>query len=385
MTGVAALMVFAVWLYLTIARGAFWLVSTRDNQATLPQQEWPSVVVIIPARDEADYVRDGLRSLLQQSYPGRLSILLVDDQSRDRTAAVASAVCKNLDAPHDFEILSGGDLPAGWTGKLWALQQGIERAERAGQPPDYFLLTDADIVYDPGTLLSLVSRAQAEGLVLASLMAKLRCESFAERTFIPAFIFFFQMLYPFSWVRDPRRSTAAAAGGCVLVRRDALASAGGIAAIRGALIDDCALAQKLKSRGPISLELTDRIRSIRPYAEMGDIRRMIARSAYAQLGYSPPLLAGTVLGMAAIFLAPVLFALFASGLAQAFGIATWFLMAIIFQPILRFYRRSPLWGAAFPLIALVYIAFTLDSAYQYARGRGGSWKGRFQANASQLR
>jgi hopene-associated glycosyltransferase HpnB len=330
-------------------------------------------------------VYESLSSLLQQSYPGPLSIILVDDQSRDQTVAAASDASRKLAAAHRFEIYRGGILPSGWTGKLWALQQGVEQAERTAQPPVYFLLTDADIVYAPDTLLSLVSRAQAEDLVLTSLMAKLRCESFAERALIPAFVFFFRMLYPFSWVSDPKRNTAAAAGACVLVRRDALAAAGGIAVIRGALIDDCALARKLKAHGRISLELTDRVRSIRPYPKIGDIRRMIARSAYAQLGYSPLLLAGTVLGMAAIFLAPVLFALLGSGLAQAFGIATWFLMAIIFQPMLRFYQRSPLWGVAFPLIALVYSAFTLDSAYQHAMGRGGSWKGRFQADASQLR
>jgi len=385
MTGMAALIVFAVWLYLTIARGAFWLVTTRDNGPVPRPQEWPSLVAIVPARDEADCVRESISSLLQQSYPGRLSIILVDDQSRDQTVTAALDISQKLASAHGFEIYRGGILRAGWTGKLWALQQGIDRVERTVQPPVYFLLTDADIVYAPGTLLSLVSRAQAEGLVLTSLMAKLRCESFAEHALLPAFVFFFRMLYPFSWVRDPKRITAAAAGGCVLVRRDALSMAGGIAAIREALIDDCALAQKLKSCGPISLELSDRVHSIRAYPEIGDIRRMVARSAYAQLGYSPVLLIGTVIGMAAIFLAPALFALLGSGLAQIFGIASWFLMAIIFQPMLRFYQRSPLWGAAFPLIALVYVAFTLDSAYQYAMGRGGSWKGRNQANASQLR
>jgi hopene-associated glycosyltransferase HpnB len=385
MTGVAALTVFAAWLYLTLARGAFWLVSTSDNGPTPRPEAWPSLVAIVPARDEAGCVRESISSLLQQTYPGQMSVILVDDQSRDQTVAAALDASQNLSTAHRLEICRGAALPAGWTGKLWAQQQGIELAERTPQPPDYFLLTDADIVYAPGTIMSVVSRAEAEGLVLTSLMAKLRCESLAEHAFIPAFVFFFRMLYPFSWVSDPKRITAAAAGGCALVRRDALSMAGGIAAIRGALIDDCALARTLKVRGRISLELTDRVRSIRAYQKIGDIRRMVARSAYAQLGYSPVLLTATVLGMAAIFLVPVLFSLSESGLAQVFGIASWFLMAIIFQPMLRFYQRSPLWGAAFPLIALVYVAFTLDSAYQYAMGRGGSWKGRFQANASQLR
>jgi hopene-associated glycosyltransferase HpnB len=385
MTDLAALMMLAVWLYLTFARGAFWLVSTRDGRPVLAQQPPPSVVAIIPARDEARCVGESIRSLLQQSSYPELSVLLVDDQSRDQTAAAAADAARSLGAAHRLEICRGANPPAGWTGKLWALQQGIEQAESAAQPPTYLLLTDADIVYAPDTLAALVAHAQAEDLVLVSRMAKLRCESFAERAFVPAFVFFFRMLYPFSWVNDPKRRTAAAAGGCMLVRRDVLSAAGGIAAIRGALIDDCALAKRLKARGRISLELTERVRSIRPYPEIGDIRRMIARSAYAQLRYSPALLAGTVAGLAAIFLAPVLFASFASGLARMFGIASWLLMAILMQPMLRFYRCSPLWGAAFPLIALVYVAFTLDSAYQHAMGRGGLWKGRFQANASQIR
>ncbi len=385
MTGVAALTVFAAWLYLTFARGAFWLVTTRDNGPAPRSQAWPSLVAIVPARDEAGCVGESVSSLLQQTYPGQMSVILVDDQSRDQTIAAALDASQNLSTAHRLEICRGAALPAGWTGKLWAQQQGIELAERASQPPDYFLLTDADIVYAPGTVMSLVSRADPECFVLTSLMAKLRCESFAERAFIPVFVFFFRMLYPFSWVNDSERITAAAAGGCALVRRDALSAAGGIAAIRGALIDDCALARTMKARGRISLELTDHVRSIRAYPKIGDIRSMIVRSAYAQLGYSPVLLTATVLGMAAIFLVPVSFSLFESGLAQVFGVTSWFLMAIIVQPMLRFYRRSPLWGAAFPLIALVYVAFTLDSAYQYAMGRGGSWKGRFQANASQLR
>jgi hopene-associated glycosyltransferase HpnB len=385
MASVAALMLFAVWLYLTFARGGFWLVSTQDNQAASPQQEWPPVTAIVPARDEAPNVRESLNSLLRQSYPGPFSIIMVDDESRDQTVANASEVSQSVASEHGFEICRGGSLPPGWTGKLWALQQGIERAEKGARSPTYFLLTDADIVYESGALTWLVARAQAGGFALTSLMAKLRCESFAERALIPAFVFFFRMLYPFSWANDPKRNTAAAAGGCILVRRDALATAGGIAAICGALIDDCALAHKLKACGRISLELTNRIRSIRPYPKIGDIRRMIARSAYAQMDYSALLLAGTVVGVAAIFLAPVLLALFGSGLAQWLGIASWILMAIIFQPMLRFYRLFPLWGAALPVIALVYVVFTLDSAYQYATGRGGSWKGRFQADAPKIR
>jgi hopene-associated glycosyltransferase HpnB len=218
--------------------------------------------------------------------------------------------------------------------------------------------------------------------VLTSLMARLRCESAAEKALIPAFVFFFQMLYPFAWVNRSDRTTAAAAGGCMLVKPHALRAAGGIAAIRGALIDDCALGRAMKGQGPIWLGLTDRVISIRPYPRFDDIRHMVARSAYAQLGYSPLLLAGTVLGMVLTYLAAPLLALLASGLPQLIGLGVWLMMAISFQPILRFYRLSPLWGVALPAIALVYMAFTLDSAYQHVRGRGGLWKGRVQAEAA---
>ena len=210
---------------------------------------------------------------------------------------------------------------------------------------------------------------RASGLVLTSLMVKLRCESFAEHANIPAFIFFFQMLYPFPWVNRPQSAVAAAAGGCMLVRADALRRAGGIEVIRGALIDDCALAKALKAHGPIWLGLTERVRSIRPYPAFADIRRMVARSAYAQLRYSPLLLLGTVAGMVLTYLVPPFMALFGSGATRVIGIGTWALMAVAFQPTLRFYRLSPLWGFALPAIALQYMLFTLDSAYQYVRGR----------------
>jgi hopene-associated glycosyltransferase HpnB len=304
----------------------------------------------------------------------------VDDQSTDGTAEVARHAAAAADR---LTILSGAALPAGWTGKPWAIKQGIEHAQIS--EPTYLLLTDADIVYAPDALTRLVSQAQANGLVLNSLMVMLRCESFAERAFIPAFIFFFQMLYPFAWVKRHDRTTAAAAGGCMLVRRDALCAAGGIEDIRGALIDDCALARNLKTRGPIRLGLTERVRSIRAYAAVQDIRRMVARSAYAQLRYSPLLLAGTVAGMALTYLAPVLLALFSHGFSQTLGLLAWAIMAIAFQPVLRFYRLSPLWGPFLPVIALAYMAFTLDSAYQYARNRGGLWKGRIQSNVNGVR
>ena len=370
----------AIWLYLIVGRGGFWLASERDNGGPTPAA-WPAVTAVIPARDEAEGVGDTIASLLKQDYPGAFSVILVDDQSTDGTADVARRAAGA--ASDRLIVVPGTALPPGWTGKLWAMKQGVARA-LPGEPV-YLLFTDADIVYDSDALTRLVSEAQAKGLVLNSRMARLRCESFAERAFVPAFIFFFQMLYPFAWVNRYDRGMAAAAGGCMLVRRDALDAAGGIEAIRGALIDDCALARSLKPQGPIRLSLTDRVRSIRGYATAQDIRRMVARSAYAQLGYSPLLLAATVAGLALVYLAPVLLALFGHGLAQGLGLLAWAVMTIAFQPMLRFYRRSPLWGPFLPAIALAYMAFTLDSAYQYARKRGGLWKGRVQSNVNGVR
>lgn len=370
----------AVWVYLVVGRGGFWLAAERDDGGPAPSV-WPAVMAVVPARDEAQGVGETIASLLRQDYPGPFSVILVDDQSTDGTAEVARQAAAT--AADRLTILPGAALPAGWTGKLWAMKQGVEHALIS--EPTYLLLTDADIVYGPDALGRLVSQAQAEGLVLTSLMAKLRCESFAERAFIPAFIFLFQMLYPFAWVERHDRATAAAAGGCMLVRRDALCAAGGIEGIRDALIDDCALARNLKAQGPIRLSLTERVRSIRAYVTVQDIRHMVARSAYAQLGYSPLLLAATVAGIALTYLMPVLLALFSHGLAQTLGLLSWAIMAIAFQPVLRFYRLSPLWGPFLPAIALAYMAFTLDSAYQYARKRGGLWKGRIQANVNGVR
>jgi hopene-associated glycosyltransferase HpnB len=386
---IIAAIVLATWLYLIAARGGFWRAAERDDDGAVPaalpsMPQWPPVTAVVPARDEAETVGDTVASLLRQDYRGPFNVILVDDQSRDATARVAREGAAAFGAGDRLNVIAGRPLPAGWTGKLWAQNQGVEAVAQAANPPEYLLLTDADIVFAPGALSSLVARAERQGLVLNSLMVKLRCKSFAERMFVPAFVFFFQMLYPFGWVNDPRHATAAAAGGCMLVKREALQAAGGLASIRGALIDDCALAKLLKARGPIALALTDNANSRRAYPSIGDIRRMVARTAYAQLGYSPLLLAGTVLGLAVTYLAPVVLTLLADGFAQFAGLFAWALMAIAFRPNLRFYGmsglRSWLWAAALPAIAAMYMAFTLDSAYQHARGHGGMWKGRAQAN-----
>jgi len=365
-----ALVSLAIWLYLIFARGGFWLASERERGAPAPTA-WPEVVAVIPARDEAETIGATVSSLLRQDYPGVLRIVLVDDESSDGTAQAAGD-------SERLHIVSGKPTPPGWSGKLWAVAQGVAAA---GDAAPYLLLTDADIAYQPDALTGLVARAESEGLALNSLMARLRCESLPERFAIPAFVFFFQMLYPFAWVASTSARTAAAAGGCMLVRREALAASGGIAAIRGALIDDCALAALLKRRGPIRLSLAERVASLRRYPDFGEIRRMVVRSAYPQLRYSPALLAFTLAALALVFLAPPAAALLAHGAARACGLATWALMATAFQPTLREYRVSPLWGFALPAIAAVYAVYTLESGLASARGRGGFWKGRYQESS----
>jgi hopene-associated glycosyltransferase HpnB len=382
LTGAVAGISALVWIYLLCARGRFWTQPVRDDGVKIPPDEWPSVAVVIPARNEADIIAASVSSLLQQDYRGPLAIIVVDDESADGTGAAAQNVAAARPG-REVHVIKSQPLPAGWTGKLWAMKQGIAAADQ-GIRPDYLLFTDADIVHAPDTVSWLVAQAAATGSVLTSLMAKLRCRSLAERSHVPAFIYFFQMLFPFTWVRQPKAATVAAAGGCMLVRAEALRAAGGIDRIRNALIDDCALAKILKPIGPIWLGLTERSVSIRPYETFNDVRRMVSRSAYAQLDYSPLLLVGTLLGLALTFLAGPLIAIFGHGVPQLTGLAVWLAMAISFQPTLRFYRLSPLWGVALPGIASLYASYTLDSAYQYARRRGGQWKGRAQANAPGL-
>jgi hopene-associated glycosyltransferase HpnB len=374
----------AVWLYLVAGRGDFWRASVREDAETQHEPRfWPPVAAVVPARNEAEFIPESLGSLLTLDYPGSFDVILVDDQSTDGSATVAYALA-DANRHHRLTVLAGRPLPRGWTGKLWAMNQGADHAQNLPEPPHYLLFTDADIAFARDALRRIVARAEAGGLVLTSLMAKLRCESFAERSLIPAFVFFFQKLYPFKWVNEPHREIAAAAGGCLLVRGAALRAAGGFSAIRGSLIDDCALARILKPIGPIWLGLTQHVHSLRPYPRVSDVGQMVSRSAYEQLHRSPLLLAGTVTGMALTYVAPPVLAVAASGLAQAIGAATWILMAIAFQPILRFYRVSPFWGILLPVIAGAYMVFTLQSAYLYASGRGGHWKGRIQANVSEF-
>ena len=377
-----AILCILIWLYLIAGRGAFWLGRVRDAGTQPPEpRSWPSVVAVVPARNESVHIAASTQSLLQQDYPGPFSIIVVDDDSSDGTAAVAARVAEA--APQrQMTVVAGKGPPSGWTGKLWALNQGIDAAERSH--PEYLFLTDADIVHARDTLAWLVKQSVAGRFVLTSLMAKLRCESLPERSHVPAFIYFFQMLFPFLWVCRAQSSVAAAAGGCMLVRTDALATAGGIASIRTALIDDCSLAANLKKIGPIWLGLTDRVHSIRPYDTLSDVKQMISRSAYAQLRYSPLLLGATAASMILTFIVPPLLAIFASGVPRLLGLVAWVAMALSYVPTLRFYRLSPLWSIFLPGTASLYLYYTLDSAYQYLRGRGGQWKGRIQADAPSL-
>jgi hopene-associated glycosyltransferase HpnB len=381
----ASLIPAAIWAYLLFGRGRFWLCRERDDSAVaasgvqLGPDAWPSVVAVIPARDEADMIARSVGSLLRQDYPGPFSVVVVDDQSTDGTAAAALAAAGEAQAADRLRIVTGNGPPPGWTGKLSAMRQGQAEVDASAVEPEFVLFTDADIAYAPHVLSRLVAIARANNSVLTSLMVKLRCDSAAERWLAPAFVFFFQMLYPFAWVNDPRRATAAAAGGCMLVRRETLRAAGGLEAVRGALIDDCAVGALMKGQGPIWLGLTEDVDSLRAYPSLADFGRMVARSAFAELRYSPLRLAGAIGGMALVYLAPPLFVLFARGPVQAGGLLAWAMMALSLMPTLRLYGRPLIGALALPPIAAAYVAFTFDSALQYWRGRGGYWKGRIQA------
>jgi hopene-associated glycosyltransferase HpnB len=371
----------AVWAYLIGFRGAFWRLAEHDRALPPPGAPAPvgvHVTAIIPARDEAEVIRESLGSLFAQDFSGSLDIVLVDDESSDGTAGLARAAAASCGAEARLTVLAASAPAKGWTGKLAAMQRGFDHVRALPQQPDFVLFCDADIAFDPPALERLVTGALARGAVLTTLMVKLRCESLAERLFVPAFVFFFQMLYPFAWVNDPSRKTAAAAGGVMLIRPEALARAGGLAAIRDALIDDCALGALMKKQGPIWLGLTQIVHSLRAYPRFSDIERMVTRSAYAELHYSPLRLAGAVLGMGVVYLAPP-FLLFAAPPAAGFGLVAYLLMVQAYMPSLRFYGVSRAYAFALPLIAACYTWFTIKSAIEHISGRGGAWKGRYQA------
>ena len=384
---VLALLSCLVWLYLLTARGGFWRAADRDSPssntiAAGSPLALPSVCVVIPARNEAETIGMTVGSLLKQDYPGALAVLVVDDHSSDGTASLARTAAIAAGAAARFSTLSAPALAPGWTGKLWALQHGLGHVSASPSPPDYVLFTDADIVHAADSVRALVTRASRDGTILISLMARLHCETLAERAMMPAFIFFFQMLYPFAWVASPTRRIAAAAGGCMLVHRASLESAGGFEPIRNELIDDCALARLLKPHGRIWLGLTERVSSVRVYASLRDIRSMVVRSAYAQLQFSPWWLGLTAVAMTITYIVPPAVTLFGSGAPRVIAALAWMLMALALQPTLRFYAVGRTWGLALPFIAAFYLVLTLESAYRHRRGVGGEWKGRVHCGVS---
>ncbi len=369
MTWLAALSL-GIWVYLLVGHGRFWQAGPflPAAGALMPTvRPAPPVTVVVPARNEAESITRCLRSLMAQDYPGEFRVVVVDDLSTDGTGGLADMV-----RDPRLTVLRGAAHPPGWSGKLWALQQGIEMAGRA----PLLLLTDADIEHAPGHIASLVAKLEHDRLDMVSEMVALHCETAAERALVPPFVFFFALLYPFAWVNDPGNKVAAAAGGTVLIRADMLARVGGLAAMRGALIDDVTLARRVKAIGRIWLGHSRLATSIRPYETAGDVWRMVARCAYVQLGYSPWMLAATVLGMVVVWLTPPLCTMFGHGMTQWLGALGWAAMTASYIPTLQRFALNPGWALVLPGAAAFYTAATLGSALDHYRGRGVIWKQR---------
>ncbi len=386
----------AAWVYLFFLHSRFWL-GAEHLPLSIPdlKDRWPCVVAVVPARDEAATIGQCLTALLEQKYPGEFSIIVVDDDSTDGTDEIAAGVIaqnqdtttQNRDSDHaknsvhQAKIISAPDLKEGWTGKLSALNAGVTAAESMSTQPEFLWFTDADVVHPPETLSRLAAKAVQNRLDLVSLMVRLRCTSFWERRLIPAFIYFFQMLYPFPAVNDPRAKTAAAAGGCVLLRCESLNKSGGLEAVAGELIDDCAIAARIKADGGrLWLGLSDGSKSLRAAESLGPLWKMVRRTAYTQLSYSPLRLGLTIVAMSLIFLAPpvlsLTFSVHESAFALIAGLLGWFTMAFSYAPTLRVFDQN-LWEALIlPILAAIYVAMTIDSAVAHGRHRGGQWKGR---------
>jgi hopene-associated glycosyltransferase HpnB len=381
-----AVLCAAIWVVLIFFHGRFWqkgpILAPATPDQIIPTAEGgaPAVTIVVPARDEAESIEVALSSLIAQDYPGPLSIILVNDRSTDGTGALARAL---PDPSGRLSVLDGMAPQPGWSGKLWAVSQGVQEAERrAPQDDGYILLTDADIIHAPRHVATLVCKAQTDRLHMVSEMVELQCDSLAERALVPAFVFFFALLYPFARVNDPKSRTAGAAGGTILLERAMLRLIGGIDALKGALIDDCTLARCVKEAGGLLyLGHSQLARSIRPYPGPADIWRMIARTAYVQLRFSPLLLALTVLGMLLVWALPAMLGLFAQGPARWIGAATWLVSICSFLPTLRRFGLSPLWALALPFIASFYTAATIGSAVNHHRGRGVVWKNRSYTDA----
>ena len=372
---VAAIPVF-IWVYLLTARGGFWRVAHRFAPPS-PTVSARKIVVLIPARNEAELIGAAVSSLAQQAFEGSIQIIIIDDGSTDGTAEVAVVAANAVGASARLTLIRGAALPHGWSGKLWALSQGVTAA--AVQEPDYFVFTDADICHGRHSIASLVGNAEAHGWDLVSHMVKLSTATFAERLLIPPFVFFFFMVYPPEWIASSRYRMAGAAGGCMLIRPQALAGIGGLKAIRSRIIDDCALARAVKDAGGrVWLGLTRDTHSLRAYESSAEIGAMISRTAFSQLGHSYLMLAATLLGLLCAYILPVLLLFAGDAVSIALGGAAVLLMSLCYLPIVRFYGLSPLWSLCLPPIALFYLGALIHSALQYARGRGGKWKGRVQ-------
>jgi hopene-associated glycosyltransferase HpnB len=374
---IAGLISLLIWAYLLFARGGFWQANRVTASPLVSSKPQSLVAVIVPARNEADVVGQSIFSLLNQSYNDALHIFLVDDGSTDSTAQIAREAAAQSGKATGLTVIEGLPLPPGWSGKLWALNQGVEKARELN--PSFLLFTDADVVHAPESISTLISIAEAGRYDLASFMVKLHCATLAEKLLVPAFVFFFLKLYPPRWIADPRRSTAGAAGGCILVRPQALDRAGGIAAIRDQIIDDCALARKVKrSGGSLWMGLTGMARSIRPYKTFGEIGRMISRTAFNQLDHSALMLFLSLLGLTFTYLLPPLLLLAHSTLARELGAGAWITMMLSYLSMVRFYSLSPAWVFVLPVVAVFYMSATIHSAVKFWLGQGGEWKGRMQ-------
>ena len=419
---IACVAAAVVWAYLVAGHGGYWRNSEWLPQVTREPDAWPDVVAVVPARNEADMLPVTLPALLGQEYPGALTVIVVDDGSSDGTGEVAARIGREPGRP--LRVIPGTAAPAGWAGKVRAMAEGLGAVgipaaapagpgladprladpelagpELAGSvladpgPPGYVLFTDADIAWEARTLRRLVAAAEGDDRDLVSQMALLRTATGWERVVVPAFVYFFAQLYPFRRVNVPGSRTAAAAGGCMLVRRGALEKSGGLAPISGALIDDVAMGRMIKrQRGRCWLGLSRQVVSIRPYPGLASLWQMVARSAYTQLNYSPALLVATILGLLFLYVQPPVGAvtgiavLLAGGagpqgagpaaLAAGAGLAGWALMSLSYLPMLRLYRLSPLRAPGLPLIALLYAGMTADSARRHYTGRGAEWRGR---------
>ncbi len=377
---IAGFLCVIIWLGILLARGRFWMVQ-RLGAEVAPVAETGLIAVVIPARNEADVIGSAVGSLLQQSCAGAMHIFLVDDSSSDGTAAAASNAAVRSARANALTVIDGRPLPPGWSGKLWAMQQGIEQALQL--QPKFLLLTDADIQHSPENVATLVAIAERGGYDLVSFMVKLHCRSVAEKMLIPAFVFFFFLLYPPEWIRDPHHKTAGAAGGCMLIRPAALVRAGGIAAIRNEIIDDCALAAAVKrSGGRVWLGVTQETRSLRAYGSFSEIERMIARTAFNQLRHSTWLLAAALAGLLLAYVLPVGLLFSGAPTLVALGAAAYLLMMIAYLPMVRFYEINILWVLTLPFSAAFYLWATFHSALKYWSGSGGEWKGRAQDMAN---